>query len=77
MTHDDEKRLDAVEEESDEQTAEQIEEGELEDVAGGLRMDPVASKLGKKGRLGGVTVQPRGATVTVNGLTFDKDLEGL
>jgi hypothetical protein len=83
MAHDDEQRLESAEDENEERSAEQIEDGELEDVAGGMRMNPVASKLGKQGGRRGLTIQPRGNTAGIRGLTFnggpsfDEDLEGL
>jgi hypothetical protein len=76
MTHDDDERIDADEKENEDVFAEEIEEGDLEDVSGGLRMNPVSASLGKSGRLGGVTVQPSGATVTFPANTAGRNRKG-
>jgi hypothetical protein len=72
MTRDDEEHLDAEKNIDEEASTEEIEDGDLEDVSGGLRMNPVSAGLGKRGGLGGVTVQPSGATVTIPMATAGK-----
>ena len=72
MTRDDEDRLESEESEDEELSAEEIKDGDLEDVSGGLRMNPVSAGLGKRGEIGGVTVQPSGATVTIPMATAGK-----
>jgi hypothetical protein len=78
MATNDDKRPDAVEDQSLEVTEDELNEDELEKTAGGLRMDKVGAGFGKTNRLVGNTVtRPRGATVTINPfMTADKDLKG-
>jgi len=65
MTRDDEERLDSDEEKNADVSAEEIEDEDLQDVSGGLRMNPVSATLGEGGRLGRLTIQPAGRTITM------------
>jgi hypothetical protein len=75
MTRDDEEHLDAEKNVDEAASAEEIEDGDLEDVSGGLTMNPVSAGRGKSGRFGGVTVQPLGATVVVQGATAGRNVK--